>query len=519
MKKRYLAVLALATLSSFILFQVACSSGSNSPTEPESPSLASSQASQSGGSNGSSGSSGDGVAMVNGPGVFIEKSTNGFDADTTPGPSIEAGQEVQWTYVVTNIGDVPLVSVLVEDDLEGEICRESNLAPGGVFRCSRKSRAIEGQYSNIGTVTASDGKTRVQATDPSHYLGDGDEGFAAVQLEKSTNGDDADYPIGPIVLPGTQVDWKYVVSNIGEVTLVEWLVTDDQMPGETICRGKDLPAGESFECPIKSARAIEGQYANVGLVQASDGRNRISDEDSSHYFGSVPIVEIDKKTDGMEGPTLVVGCPVSWTYDVFNRGNIELQDISVMDSEEGQVRCPKNKLAVGGDMRCAATGTVGEQPYTNTATVSAFDPEDNPAPEASDTDGYRVERVKPDCSTARASIESIWPANHKLVDIEIVNLTDTCDRALAVTIDGITQDEPVNGLGDGDTGPDGFGVGETTAQLRAERSGTGDGRVYEISFSATAGGATCSGTVQVGVPHDKKDIAVDSGQIYDSTGG
>lgn len=518
MNKRYLTVLALATLSGFILFQVACSSGSNSPTEPESPSLSSSQASQSGGSNGSSGSSGDGVDMVSGPGVFIEKSTNGFDADAAPGPSIEAGQEVKWTYVVTNIGDVPLVSVLVEDDLEGEIChRRQDLAPGDAFECFKEGTAREGQYGNVGTVTASDGKTRVQASDPSHYLGNNGERFAAVQLEKSTNAEDADYPIGPIVLPGTQVDWEYVVSNIGQVTLVEWLVTDDQMPGETICRGNDLPAGESFKCPIKSARAIEGQYANIGLVQASDGRNRVSDEDPSHYFGSVPIVEIDKKTDGMEGPTLVIGCPVTWTYDVFNRGNIELQNISVMDSEEGPIRCPKNRLAVGGDMRCEARGTVGLEPYRNTATVTATDPDDNPAPEASDTDGYRVERVKPDCSTARASIESIWPANHKLVDIEIVNLTDTCERAIAVTIDGITQDEPVNGLGDGDTGPDGFGIGEASAQLRAERSGTGDGRVYEISFSATAGEATCSGTVQVGVPHDKKDTAVDSGQVYDST--
>ena len=160
---------------------------------------------------------------------------------------------------------------------------------------------------------------------------------------------------------------------------------------------------------------------------------------------------------------------------------------------------------------------MGETPYTNTATVTAVDPKDNPAPEDSDSDGYRVERVAANCDTARASIESIWPANHKLVDIQIVNLTDTCGSVL-VTIDGITQDEPVNDIGDGSTGPDAFGVGTDTAQLRAERSGTGDGRVYEISFTANAGTrGACSGTVQVGVPHDKKDTAVDSGQLYPST--
>ena len=44
-------------------------------------------------------------------------------------------------------------------------------------------------------------------------------------------------------------------------------------------------------------------------------------------------------------------------------------------------------------------------------------------------------------------------------------------------ITGITQDEPLTGLGSGDACPDASGVGSTTAMLRAERNGTGDGRV------------------------------------------
>ena len=42
----------------------------------------------------------------------------------------------------------------------------------------------------------------------------------------------------------------------------------------------------------------------------------------------------------------------------------------------------------------------------------------------------------------------------------------------------VTQDEPVNGLGDGDTGPDAVTLSDGIL-LRAERSGTGDGRVYD----------------------------------------
>ena len=46
----------------------------------------------------------------------------------------------------------------------------------------------------------------------------------------------------------------------------------------------------------------------------------------------------------------------------------------------------------------------------------------------------------------------------------------------------------------------------------------GNGRVYHIAFTATdPGGRTCSGSVEVGVPHDKKDTPVDDGPTFDST--
>ncbi len=124
----------------------------------------------------------------------------------------------------------------------------------------------------------------------------------------------------------------------------------------------------------------------------------------------------------------------------------------------------------------------------------------------------------PDCSKAAATPNLLWPPNHKLVPITITGVTDPDGDPVTITITGITQDEPTNGLGDGDTAPDGFGVGTSQAQVRAERSGTGNGRVYAISFRAEDGkGGSCTGVVKVGVPHDKKDTPIDDGQKYDST--
>jgi hypothetical protein len=64
-----------------------------------------------------------------------------------------------------------------------------------------------------------------------------------------------------------------------------------------------------------------------------------------------------------------------------------------------------------------------------------------------------------------------------------------------------------------------LGPGPGQVQIRAERSGIGDGRVYEIRFTSENGpGETCIGSVQVSVPLSKHSTAVDSGQLYDSFG-
>lgn len=127
----------------------------------------------------------------------------------------------------------------------------------------------------------------------------------------------------------------------------------------------------------------------------------------------------------------------------------------------------------------------------------------------------------PVCTAASPSANMLWPPNHKMVDITINGVTDPNNLTPTITITGIQQDEPVNSDGDGNTQPDGAGVGTSTAQVRSERSGIAqDGRLYFIAFSATdTDGGSCTGSVTVGVPHDKgqNSMPVDNGQRYDST--
>jgi hypothetical protein len=128
----------------------------------------------------------------------------------------------------------------------------------------------------------------------------------------------------------------------------------------------------------------------------------------------------------------------------------------------------------------------------------------------------------PDCSVARAEPSSLWPPNHQFSPVVVVGVTDPNDP-VRISLSAITQDEPTNGLGDGDSAPDaiaplgGVVAPDSPLLIRRERSGTGDGRVYRVSFVADDGvGGTCQGTVLVGVPHGRQDNPVDGGPLYES---
>ena len=67
------------------------------------------------------------------PGIEIEKSTNGVDADTPDlAPEIAAGETVTWTYEVTNTGNVSfdIDDIEVTDDQEGTITHISHQGDG-----------------------------------------------------------------------------------------------------------------------------------------------------------------------------------------------------------------------------------------------------------------------------------------------------------------------------------------------------------------------------------------------------
>ncbi|MFE8597547.1 FG-GAP-like repeat-containing protein [Archangium violaceum] len=118
----------------------------------------------------------------------------------------------------------------------------------------------------------------------------------------------------------------------------------------------------------------------------------------------------------------------------------------------------------------------------------------------------------------------LWPPNHKYVDVSLADCaapaTDACGNPLPLERYGrilrVTSDEveDANGNGDGRTCEDMVLVtGSSSVQLRAEREGGGDGRIYTLHYAVTNdAGVSIQSSCRVHVPHDQSGRgAVDSG--------
>ncbi|HSK75421.1 MAG TPA: hypothetical protein VLQ45_03105 [Thermoanaerobaculia bacterium] len=306
------------------------------------------------------------------PMIHLEKLINGIDADAPPCPNVLVGSDVLWSYVVVNTGDVPLSAITVTDDRGLTVtCPKTALQPGESMTCTATGKAVTGQYTNIGTATGQpEHGPAVTSTDPSCYFG----WWPMIHIEKLTNNEDADVPPGPTLLVGGTVQWKYVVTNAGDVRLTNVAVTDNRGVAVS-CPKTALDPGESMTC-TGSGTAAAGQYSNLGTATGSpESGPAVSDTDPSHYFGAQADITLEKLTNGEDadtppGPSILVGDPVLWTYVVTNTGTIRLTSVSVTDSRGVTVTCPKTALEPGESMTCTGTGTATAGQYANVGTAT-----------------------------------------------------------------------------------------------------------------------------------------------------
>jgi hypothetical protein len=118
----------------------------------------------------------------------------GVDADEAPGLKVAVGETVQFTYLVTNPGEVALGNVLVVDDHGTPGVPSDDFAPNAVLKCGLNigdkdrdglldvgetwffistTAVTAGQHANLATASAKPvgGGITITDTDPAHWFG------------------------------------------------------------------------------------------------------------------------------------------------------------------------------------------------------------------------------------------------------------------------------------------------------------------------------------------------------------
>ena len=223
------------------------------------------------------------------PAIQIEKSTNTLDADTPTGPVLDMGDPVTWEYVVTNTGVDPLSNIVVTDNKVGNIVLLTTTLEPGVSTTATEGGTVTayGQYANLATVVGDFVGIPVTDDDPSHYLAP--EPNPDIDIEKHTNEVDADHPRGPHLNLNQQVNWKYIVTNTGDVTLSNIVVMDDKIGAITLPKTTLAPQ-ESMTATKVGTADTYGQYRNEATVTGEYNVNQdtVDDMDPSHYYVEPP---------------------------------------------------------------------------------------------------------------------------------------------------------------------------------------------------------------------------------------
>jgi hypothetical protein len=159
-----------------------------------------------------------------------------------------------------------------------------------------------------------------------------------------------------------------------------------------------------------------------------------------------------------------------------------------------------------------AGGGDASGPYLLGTTSVQFTARDARGNTATCSSSVTVQDTQPPTLNVLADPAVLWPPNHELVPVNTTWQTgDLCDPdGVRVELVSVTSSEPddASGTSDGATSGDiqsaDIGTSDPTVLLRAERLGTGPGRVYELDYRAIdrAGNATPAFGV-VTVPHDQ----------------
>lgn len=260
------------------------------------------------------------------------------------------------------------------------------------------------------------------------------------------------------------------------------------------------PVGSGGQCPLALASVPLGIGTYTLTLTVSDGHDTASNSMILTIGNSAPNVAVTGGAGTYElGSEVVLSADIS-DYD----GNT----LSYQWKEGSQVLASGTKATISG----GTPVSLPDYSLTNfslgshTITIEVSDGTNDPV---STSIQVTIQDTQAPTLSPTLNKSILWPPNHAMVPITILaNASDSSGDLVHLSA-SVRSNEPLTGTGTGDLSPD-WSVpvvdectGMITLNLRAERSGSGNGREYTITVTAKDGsGNTSSADLKVIVPHD-----------------
>ena len=330
-------------------------------------------------------------------GIDIEKSSS-FN-DTNGNGLADVGETINYSFIVTNTGNVTLSNIMVSDPmLMLPITSIATLAPG-----VSDATTISGTY----TLTQDDvdagmkmNMASVTSTDPDGNPTNDDDtevtdlpGTPGIQIDKRSTFNDANG--NGLADIGETITYSFVVTNTGNVTLTNIMVSDPMLvlmgnPLASLAPGASDNTTFSGTYTLTQDDVDAGVKMNMASITATDPDGNPTNDDDTEMteLPGMPGIEIvkagmfnDINGDGFPD----VGETITYMFIVTNTGNVTLSNVMVMDPLVTVSGGSIPSLAPGVMDNTTFSGTytltqadvnIGE--VMNTASVRGDDPEGNP---------------------------------------------------------------------------------------------------------------------------------------------
>lgn len=331
------------------------------------------------------------------------------------------GQVLNYTFVATNDGNVPLTNVTISDPkLTGFGCTPAQpavLAVSATLSCTATHNVTQADLDSgsfADTATAS-------GTPPSGPAVTGVVTNTATAIQNPAVSLAKDVSTSTYSTVGQSLDYTITATNSGNVTLTNVAITDPTLGALTCTQPVTLAPAATLSCTashlVTQTDLDSGSYANTASVSGTPPVGSAVTNTANRTVTAVqnPALSLVKAMTG--SPYSTLGGALDYTLTATNTGNVTLTSVSISDAKLGALTCSQPvTLAPLATLVCTASHTIDQNDldygsYYNTASVSGTPPT-GPVVTASDSK-TAVAATRPD--RIAVSVDTDTDGEHEIV--------------------------------------------------------------------------------------------------------